>query len=170
MEFKKKMNQNGRIVQISVSHGGVPKLPVDSATVGVEGIVGDWQQDRRHHGGPTRALCLYSMELIEALRAEGHPIAPGTTGENVTVEGIKFSALRTGDRLALGDEVVIEITQPAAPCRTIRGSFCDEDSKRISNKLHPGWSRLYASIVAGGVIKPGDAVQVLNPVEYGTKG
>lgn len=157
-----KQSNGGQIVQINASNGGVPKLPIPRATVGIEGIVGDWQQDRRHHGGPTRALCLYSMELIEALRAEGHPIAPGTTGENITLSGINFGALQTGDRLTLGEQVVIEITEPAVPCKTIRGSFREEEFTRISHKLHPGWSRLYASIVREGEINQGDVVRVLN--------
>jgi len=159
------MKATGRIVQVNISRGGVPKLPVERAVVEIEGVVGDGHNDRRHHGGPTRALCLYSLELITALQSEGHPIAPGTTGENVTIVGIDFSTLRSGDRLALGDEVVVEITAPAAPCKTIRGSFCDGNSNRISQKLHPGWSRLYTSIVATGVIQPGDTVRVLNATD-----
>src|SRR5690606_28182458 len=114
---------SGRIVQINISPGGVPKLPVERAMVRAEGIDGDGHNDRRHHGGPTRAVCLYSIELIRALQAEGHPIAPGTTGENVTTEGIDFSQLGPGDRLALGANVLVEITAPAAPCKTIRESF-----------------------------------------------
>ena len=37
------------------------------------------------HGGPERALCLFSLERILELQAEGHPIFPGAAGENITI-------------------------------------------------------------------------------------
>ncbi len=71
--------------QISVSDGGVPKLPVLEATVSDKGVDGDRQRNLKFHGGPDRAVCLYSLELIERLQDEGHPIDPGSSGENLTV-------------------------------------------------------------------------------------
>ena len=62
-----------RIFQINVSSGGAPKLPVHAATVTPGGLEGDHQNDRKNHGGPDKALCLYSLERILALQAEGHP-------------------------------------------------------------------------------------------------
>jgi MOSC domain-containing protein YiiM len=97
------------------------------------------------------------------LQAEGHPIAPGTTGENVTLAGVDWSAMVSGARLALGDEVAIELTDYATPCRTIRESFVDQEFVRISHKLHPGESRVYARILREGTIRPGDAAQLLPP-------
>ena len=49
------------------------------------GLEGDRHRNRKLHGGPDRALCLFSLERIEALQAEGHPIEPGTLGENLTL-------------------------------------------------------------------------------------
>src|SRR5207237_1988771 len=92
----------GRIVSINISGGGVPKRAVEEADVRSLGIVGDVQRNRQYHGGPDRALCLYSMDWIDALRAEGHPIAPGTTGENVTVHGVDWALLVPGIGLHLG--------------------------------------------------------------------
>ncbi len=76
------------IVQVNVSKGGVPKLPVLRADVTALGIRGDGHDDREHHGGAERALCLFSLERIAAIAAEGHPIAQGATGENVTIAGL----------------------------------------------------------------------------------
>jgi MOSC domain-containing protein YiiM len=149
----------GRIVSINRSDGGVPKLSVDEAIVTADGLIGDRQRDTRHHGGPDRALCLYSLDLIEQLRVEGHPIAPGTTGENVTIRGVHWREVVPGSRLSLGD-VDVEITGYATPCKNIRGSFLDEDIARISHKLHPGWSRVYARVLRGGPLRPGDEVRV----------
>lgn len=149
------------VAAINVSRGGVPKLPVEVGVVSANGIVGDKQRDRRFHGGPARALCLYSLDRIDALVAEGHPVAPGTLGENVTISGLDWSRVRKGARLAIG-EVEVEITSFAAPCKTIRKSFIDEDFTRISQKLHPGWSRAYARVVKAGSIRPGDRVEAVD--------
>ena len=74
------------------AEGGVPKIPVGAARLGAEGVEGDKQNDLRHHGGPLRAVCIYSLEIIEALQGEGHPIGPGTTGENITISGLDWGS------------------------------------------------------------------------------
>lgn len=149
----------GRVIQINVNlAGGVPKRPVPAAELARSGVKGDKQRDRRFHGGPTRAVCLYSYERIQALQAEGHPIAPGTTGENLTVSGIDWDALQIGDCLRIGDRAVIEITSYAVPCRNIAGSFSDGAFTRMSQKLHAGWSRVYARVLIEGTVREGDCV------------
>lgn len=152
---------SARVHQLSVSGGGVPKLPVPEARVTPQGLAGDRQRNRRFHGGPKRAVCLFPLEEIERLRAEGHPIAPGTTGENVTVAGLPWDRVRPGARLALGDEVVLEVTSYTAPCKNIAPSFHDGDFTRISQKLHPGESRVYARVLTPGLLRAGDPVRLL---------
>ncbi|MDB4917323.1 MAG: domain containing protein [Gemmatimonadetes bacterium] len=152
----------GRVVGLQRSGGGVPKLPIERAEVQLTGIVGDWQRDRRYHGGPDRALCLYSAELIGALRVEGHPVWPGAMGENVTIEGLDWAVMQPGARLRIGT-VVLEITNFAPPCNTISGAFTDGRFKRASEKVHPGWSRVYARIIREGVIVLGDQAELLSP-------
>lgn len=150
----------GRVVQINVNpRGGVPKYEVPSAELSAAGVVGDKQRDRRYHGGPTRAVSLYAVERIEALRGEGHPIEPGSTGENLTVAGLDWGALRPGDRLRIGEWIELEVTGFANPCSHIKASFADEAFKRISEKLHPGWSRVYARVLAEGVVHAGDPIE-----------
>lgn len=78
------------IFQLNMSAGGVPKTAVRRATVTELGLSGDKQLDLKHHGGPMRALCLYSLERILALQADGHPIFPGSIGENITVAGLDW--------------------------------------------------------------------------------
>ncbi len=145
-------------MQISVSpNGGVPKHAVASAEVTAAGVRGDKQRDRRFHGGPQRAVSLYSQERIMALQAEGHPIAPGSTGENLTIGGLDWAAIGVGDRMRIG-ELLVEVSGYAAPCDNISGSFADALSKRISQKLHPGWSRLYAKVLVEATVHAGDVV------------
>ena len=153
---------HGRIVQLNTSPGGVPKLPVPGAEVTPSGMAGDRQRNLRFHGGPQRALCLYSLEVIQRLRGEGHPIHPGSTGENVTVSGLPWEEVRPGVRLALGEEVVVEVTSYTAPCKNIAASFRDGEFTRISQKLHPGDSRVYARVLQGGRLRAGDVVRLLD--------
>jgi MOSC domain-containing protein YiiM len=153
---------HGYIHQLSCSDGGVPKLPVAEAELTPTGLACDRQAHLRIHGGPQRALCLYSLEVIQALQAEGHPIYPGSAGENVTVAGLDWAKLAPGRRLALGDEVVIELTSYTTPCRSIRGSFGGGKFKRISQHEHAGESRLYARVIRTGKLAVGQRVRVLD--------
>ncbi|ODT45264.1 MAG: sulfurase [Nitrospira sp. SCN 59-13] len=146
--------------QVSVSDGGVPKGAVLSAVITTDGLTGDRQRNRKYHGGKDRAVCLYSLELIEALRAEGHPIGPGSSGENLTVAGLDWQHMAPGDRLTIGAQVRLELTSYTTPCRLNASWFKDGDFRRIAQEVHPGWSRLYAKVLNEGVVKPGDAVVV----------
>jgi len=151
----------GSIVQLSVSSGGVPKRAVDRARVTALGLDGDAHRHLEHHGGPERAVCLFTLEAIRELQAEGHPLVPGALGENVTVEGLDWSAVQPGARLSLGDEVVLEITRYTTPCFNIRPAFRDGDYSRVSQKRHPGRSRVYARVVTTGTLRRGDPVRLL---------
>ena len=151
------------MLQVSVSNGGVPKRAVDSAHVGWLGLEGDAHREDTVHGGPTRAVCLFAVEVIERLQVEGHPVEPGGVGENLTTSGIEWSSLPVGTRVRIGNEVVLELTLPAMPCDTQRANFLRGEVSRISFVLHPGDSRVYARVVSEGVVRPGDAIELLPP-------
>lgn len=149
---------SGRLESIQISRGGVPKRPVAGPVeITLQGVAGDRQRDRRYHGGPDRAVCLFSRERIDALRAEGHPIEAGTTGENLTISGIDWPLVTPGVRVRIG-AVLLEITKPAHPCKNIAGSFQAGGFTRISAKVHPGWGRLYARVLTPGNVEAGDVV------------
>ena len=152
---------NGRIVQISVSPGGVPKNAVSSAEVTRAGVEGDGHRDVEHHGGPDRAVCLFSLELIQALQAEGHPVVPGALGENLTIEGIAWKDVVPGSRLELAGHVLLEVTRYTSPCVNIRPAFFHRDSSRVSEQRNPGWSRVYARVLVPGRVTTGDPVRLL---------
>ena len=152
----------GRVVSINRSNGGVPKQPVAECLVTESGLQGDRQRDLRFHGGPDRAVCLYPLESIEALQREGHPIAPGTIGENLTVSGLDWSLMVPDARLQVG-EAELQLTKFAAPCANIAPSFRDGDFYRVAQKINPGWSRVCARVVKAGMVRVGDAVTLGNP-------
>lgn len=131
----------------------MPKLPILFANVTVEGVEGDWQNNRKYHGGPDRAVCVYSVELYDHLRACDIDLPPGSVGENFTTAGVDLLSLQPGARLRVGEELVIELTEIREPCRNL-------------NKLHPellrqmkGRSGWVAKVVTAGRVKPGDAIE-----------
>jgi MOSC domain-containing protein YiiM len=157
---ERRMGSSGpHVHQINVSNGGVPKLPVPEARITTLGVDGDRHNNQLLHGGPERAVCLFSLEVIEALRAEGHPISPGSAGENLTIAGLDWSRLKPGDRLVVG-AARLEVMSYTAPCDKNARWFLGGDFTRISQKRRPGWSRVYAKVLAGGIVRPGDPVKV----------
>jgi MOSC domain-containing protein YiiM len=151
----------GRIFQLNCSDGGVPKRAVREALLTDIGLAGDRQAKTKIHGGPERALCLFPLEEILELQAEGHPIYPGSVGENVTTVGLDWSGLVPGVRLAIGNDALIEIASYTGPCQTIAESFIGGRFKRISQKIHPGESRLYARVLRQGRLAVGQPIRVV---------
>jgi MOSC domain-containing protein YiiM len=156
--------RTGFVDALNLSDGGVPKHAVPEARIEALGLVGDVQLDTRHHGGPDRAVCLYSREVIDGLRREGHPIDAGTAGENLTLAGLDWVRVVPGSRLRIGSDVELEITRYTTPCKTIRGSFTDEHFQRILQDDHPGESRVYARVLRTGTVRAGDPVALFDPV------
>jgi len=148
----------GRIVQLAASRGGVPKLAIRQARATTLGLDVDKQKHLKIHGGPERALCLFSLEVLQLLQAEGHPIFPGSVGENVLVSGLDWAKLAPGTRIALGEEVVVELTRTATPCKTIAESFKDRDFKRLER---PDQMRWYSRVITEGELRVAMPVSVL---------
>ncbi len=149
-----------RVFQINISRGGVPKLAVPSADVTTDGIAGDKQQDLKHHGGPNRALSLYSLERILALQEDGHPIFPGATGENITLVGMDWEQMVPGTKLQLGNDVLIEVLSYTEPCAAIKQYFTAGRIGRMLQEKNPGWSRVYARILTQGRLTVGDEARI----------
>jgi MOSC domain-containing protein YiiM len=153
--------RSGRVVSVNVNEGGVPKLPVAEQWVGPKGLV----DDRHHepepmHGGLDQAVCLYSVEAIARVAADGHSAFPGAFGENLTLEGIELDSVASGDRLTIGEEgLVIELTKRSEPCQTIAHWFVDGRIARIGSKNNPADARWYARVISDGPVRPGDAVR-----------
>ena len=146
----------GTLVQLNISNGGMPKLPLQRALVTRSGVAGDWQRVRKYHGGPDRAVCLFSEELYAWLRGQGvQNVVNGSIGENFTTRGIQLMKLNAGDRLRVGDQCVIELTDVRAPCRQLK--MWDERFP----KLIVGRSGWVAKVVTEGEVNAGDEIVVL---------
>jgi MOSC domain-containing protein YiiM len=150
----------GTVVQLSVSPGGLPKLPVEAAEVTWSGMEGDRQATRLHHGRPWQALCIWSAEVIDNFRREGHPIAPGLAGENITISGLPWADVRAGVRLCVGD-VMCEVSSYALPCASNKPWFIDGNFHVMHHERGPV-SRVYATVLEPGLVRTGDQV-ILEP-------
>ena len=146
----------GTAVGLFLGDGGVPKAAVDMIDVGYGGVDGDYQNDRLDHGRPWQALCLWSTEVIDSFRAEGHPLAPGLAGENVLLTGLPWERVRPGVQVRIGD-VLAEVSSYAVPCKKNAGWFIDGRFDAMHHRHGPR-SRVYATVLEAGTVRLGDPV------------
>jgi MOSC domain-containing protein YiiM len=159
----------------AVTHGGqtfetsIYKDPVRGPVL-VHGVnlAGDDQADREVHGGVDRAVYAYSAEDYAWWTAElGRELAPGTFGENLTVEGVAVSEAVVGERWAIGDEVELEVSSPRVPCYKLAARMDDPRFiKRFASALRPG---SYLRITREGALRAGDPVRVTHRPAHGIR-
>ncbi|MFB2552667.1 MOSC domain-containing protein [Ensifer soli] len=137
---------------------GILKAPVGSGVMVLdrEGLVGDAVLNRRHHGGPDQAVYVlgaadldwWSMELCR-------PVAPGTFGENLVVDGLDSRTVAIGDRFAT-EEVMLEATSVRMPCATLSARMGDPHFvRRFIEAGRPGF---YCRVLRRGVVAAGDPI------------
>jgi len=146
----------GKVVGIQVSTNSVPKTSIARGQVNFDGLDGDRQMARTHHGRPWQALCIWSDEVINQHASAGHPIARGSAGENITISQIDWSKVRPGAELEFGS-VRAQITGYAIPCKKNSRWFNDGDYQRLSHELG-AVSRVYCLVTQPGEIAVGDTV------------
>lgn len=151
--------KRGVVSGLFLSDGGVPKTAVDSVEIGWRGVLGDRQASRQHHGRPWQAVCLWSADIVADLAKVGHPIRPGSAGENVSIRGFDWSAAKPGVRLSLGT-AVLALSAYAIPCSKNARWFSDGDYERMSHERSNG-SRLYARVEQPGRVTMGDVVYIV---------
>lgn len=146
----------GTATGLFLGDGGVPKQRVESLDVAHDGVVGDRQANRIHHGRPWQALCIWSTEAVDHFRAHGHPVAPGLAGENVSVTGLAWERVRPGAQLRIGD-VLAEVSCYAIPCKKNAAWFLDGRFDAMHHR-HGPQSRVYATVLEPGTVETGAPV------------
>jgi MOSC domain-containing protein YiiM len=144
---------SGRIKAISISkQKGTPKVNVPAAELQADhGIVGD-----AHAGPGHRQISLLAVEAIDALCAEGVELSPGDFAENLTVEGLDFSALRVGCRLRVPDGAELTVTQRGKQCHGRCAIF-----DRIGDCIMPR-EGVFARVTRSGSIGVGDIIEAID--------
>jgi len=120
------------------------------------GLEGDTVCDARHHGGPDQAVYVYTLPDYDWWSQElGRRLAPGTFGDNLTVDGLESARAAVGDRLEVG-AVLLEVTAPRIPCGTLARRMDDPQFvKRFRDAVRPG---LYCRVLRPGPVRAGDPV------------
>lgn len=141
---------------------GIFKRPVSGAVMlRTLNLDGDQQSDLSVHGGPYKAVYGYPSEHYEFWRQElpDADLSWGAFGENFTTEGLQESDLHVGDRLRIG-EAVLMVRQPRSPCYKLAAKFQRDDM--IERFLRSGRSGFYFSVEQEGVVEAGDEFELLS--------
>ena len=152
----------------TVAHGnrrfttGIRKRPIDGTVyIGSDSVAGDTIADKKHHGGVDQVVYAYSADDYAWWSVQlGQELAPGTFGENLTIEGLP-SDMNVGDRLLIGD-VLLEATAPRIPCGTLAAQMKDSGFGMAFRRAErPG---IYFRVLNEGEVSAGYAVTfVENP-------
>ena len=154
----------GTILQVSISRGGIPKLPVPEGVVGPLGIEGDVHAHPNIHGGPDKAILIITIEGIEELIARGYSLFPGALGENLTTRGLDPRGFRIGQQIRAGS-AMLEITRQRGPCATL-----DVYGANLKKEIHssdetsPVWglSGFYSRVLSPGRVRPDDIISIVS--------
>ena len=144
----------GKIIAVCISATkGVRKAPCPSG-VFVEnyGMADDAHAER----GIKRQVSLLSVDSIEKMKSMGLSVGPGDFAENLTVEGLELYTFLPGTRLAVGNEVILEISQIGKACHSGCAIF-----KEVGKCIMPR-EGVFATVVKGGEVRTGDAVDILS--------
>lgn len=140
----------------------IDKQPADRPLhLGPEGFAGDEQAERRHHGGPEKAVHHYDAGHYPAWRAELGALprlVPGGFGENLSTLGLTEDDVAVGDVFRLGT-ALIEVSQARQPCWKLNLRFGVPDmARRVQDSGRTGW---YYRVREPGTVAPGDALALV---------
>lgn len=123
-----------------------PEVPVRE-NFGIEGDA--------HAGNWHRQVSLLAQESIEKMVAKGLHVSAGDFAENLTTVGIDLLAMRIGERLQIGPEVLLEITQKGKECHT-RCAIYDQAGDCVMPT-----EGIFAKVLKGGTLKPGMEIKAV---------
>jgi MOSC domain-containing protein YiiM len=127
--------------------------------LGPEGFAGDTVADRKHHGGPDKAVCVYPAARYADWHGRyGAPLPRPAFGENLLVAGADEADTHVGDVCRIGTALV-QVSQPRVPCHK-PAAFTGE--ARLTLDLRAtGWTGWYLRVLEGGEVGEGDALELV---------
>ena len=162
-----------KLISVSVSMGkevpymgktvktGVFKEPVSGRVMLRSlNLDGDRQIDLKGHGGPFKAVCVYTIENYEHWKRElgRDDLKFPQFGENFTVEGMREDEIHVGDVMRVGDALV-EVTQPRVPCYRLGIKMGDPHfPKRFLQSCLVGF---YLRVLEEGLVGAGDGIELV---------
>lgn len=141
----------GEVVAVCVSKDkGEKKTPVQSVLFKEEwGINGD-----AHAGNWARQVSLLASESVQKMKDKGLSLGAGDFAENITTSGIDLLELKIGTKLALGDEVELEISQIGKECHDRCAIF-----EQVGFCVMPE-EGVFARVLKGGTVRQGDQIRI----------
>jgi MOSC domain-containing protein YiiM len=140
-------------------------LRIDRVAVGPLGLAGDEQADRRVHGGPDKAICVYAAEHYPWWREHlGIDLDHGAFGENLLVHGLTEDEVEVGDRFVVG-AALVEVSMPRRPCYKLGARHGRTDMPDLLQET--GRTGFYLRVLRPGAVAAGD---LLRPVEASRSG
>jgi MOSC domain-containing protein YiiM len=139
---------------------GIDKRAIAHAVrVGALGVEGDLILSTKHHGGPDQAVYVYGRPDYQWWEATlGQPLRDGWFGENLTLSDLRSGEINVGDRLHVGNELVLEATAPRIPCGTFARRMSDREfPDRFHLAERPGF---YCRVIREGHVRAADAVEL----------
>ncbi len=121
---------------------------------------GDGQADLVHHGGPDRAVLLYSSEHYPTWENRfARPLNYGSFGENFTVSTADEKTVSIGD-IWVSDDIEIEVSQPRLPCfKLARRLDLPGLNLEVVEKRNGGW---YARVLKQGNVERGKKLKLMS--------
>ncbi|MBA3012413.1 MAG: MOSC domain-containing protein [Desulfobacula sp.] len=142
-----------KIVSIATSRKkGTIKKCVDQAEL----IENHGIKDDAHAGDWHRQLSFLSAESIEQVSTEAFRLNFGDFAENVATTGIDWKSLPIGQRVSLGEDALVEITQSGKECHKKCAIYY-----RTGDCIMPR-EGVFAKVLKGGIIRVGDSIALLN--------
>lgn len=114
------------------------------------GLIGDAHADCQTN----RQVSLLATESIDKMRSRGLNLSPGDFAENITTEGVDLLHRPVGTRILVSDEVILEVTQIGKECHTACAI-----RRQVGQCIMPK-EGVFARVVRGGLVKPGDKVKI----------
>ena len=140
---------------------GIYKSPVvGRIPLSFVNLAGDGQADLTVHGGPDKAVCVYSMDHYPFWRRELEidECGPGWFGENFSIEGQTETQVAIGDTFEIGTAVV-QISQPRAPCWKLGRRWNRLDMPKLV--VHSGRTGWYLRVIETGHVESGDVLTLV---------
>ncbi|GAB4337157.1 MAG: MOSC domain-containing protein [Desulfobulbaceae bacterium] len=116
------------------------------------GVEGD-----AHAGEWHRQVSLLAGESIDNVKEVLPTLKNGAFAENIITRGIDLSALKVGDRLRVGGEVLLEITQIGKECHNAGCAI----KKATGDCIMPR-EGLFSKVLRGGEVKAGDPLELVS--------
>lgn len=133
---------------------GICKVPVSGPLLLTKlGFEGDGVGDVKHHGGPDKAVCVYSTDHYpywQEIMGEKLPVA--AFGENLSVTNLREDDVCIGDIFELGTALA-QVSQPRQPCKTLAARYGRDDMIRLV--VDSGRTGFYLRVRREGLVEKG---------------